>query len=93
MQDNNKKEPQVGAEAPVVSKVAEPVIEREMPTEVKVENSTDKVSSLVCNPKIKKIPEIKIQTLKNKLIWILKNWTNNINKNYKVIGGIKKEFL
>lgn len=53
MQDNNKKEPQVGAEAPVVSKVAEPVIEREMPTEVKVENSTDKVSSLVCNPKIK----------------------------------------
>lgn len=41
-------------------------------TQIKSKNKNN-YSNQVQNPKIKKIPEIKIQTLKNKLIWILKN--------------------
>lgn len=53
MQDNNQKEPQVGIDTPVVNSVAPTVVEKELPTEVKLEDSSDKVSSLISNPKVK----------------------------------------
>ncbi len=54
MQENIPKEPPVSTDTPVVANnVAEPVTEKEMPIEVKTEQSTNKILTLLKNPAVK----------------------------------------